>query len=134
MPLQQGYGRKTISNNIVNEIRSGKKPAQASAIAYSIARKAKGKWEGGMAGYSNGGKVLDKKSLLDKLFHKKMSMGGLCGYSDGGEVDEDDYNDPVEMDEEDESVGAGISDEDEEEPSREKLLQNLFLKRAMRKR
>lgn len=39
MPLQKGYGRKTISENIRREITAGRSPAQAAAIAYSSARK-----------------------------------------------------------------------------------------------
>ena len=41
MPLKRGYGKKSISSNIATEIRHGKKPAQAVAIALSVARKAK---------------------------------------------------------------------------------------------
>lgn len=41
MPLEQGYSNKTISENIGREISSGKKPDQAAAIAYSVARKAR---------------------------------------------------------------------------------------------
>ena len=40
MPLKRGYSRKTISQNIRTEIRAGRSPAQASAIAYAVARKA----------------------------------------------------------------------------------------------
>jgi len=39
MPLRKGYGRKTISENIRREIKAGRSPAQAAAIAYSSARK-----------------------------------------------------------------------------------------------
>jgi hypothetical protein len=38
MPLKKGKSRKVISENIATEIRAGRKPAQASAIAYSKAR------------------------------------------------------------------------------------------------
>lgn len=38
MPLRKGYGRKTISENIGREVRSGRDPDQAAAIAYSKAR------------------------------------------------------------------------------------------------
>lgn len=43
MPLKKGSSRKTISQNIRTEIRHGKDPKQAAAIAYSVARKAKRK-------------------------------------------------------------------------------------------
>ena len=46
MPLVKGRKAKTkkgISENIRREIRSGKKPSQAKAIAYSIAGKSKKK-------------------------------------------------------------------------------------------
>ena len=38
MPLQEGSSRSTISANIATEIRHGKDPKQAAAIAYSKAR------------------------------------------------------------------------------------------------
>jgi hypothetical protein len=37
--LKKGTSRKIISSNIATEIRSGKKPKVAKAIAYSTARK-----------------------------------------------------------------------------------------------
>lgn len=40
MPLIKGYSKKTIGKNIAKEIRAGKSPQQAAAIAYSVARKA----------------------------------------------------------------------------------------------
>lgn len=43
MPLIQGYTKKSIEKNIKTEIRNGKSPKQAEAIAYSVARKAKKK-------------------------------------------------------------------------------------------
>jgi hypothetical protein len=41
MPLVSGSSQKAISKNIRTEINAGKKPAQAAAIAYSVARKNK---------------------------------------------------------------------------------------------
>lgn len=41
MPLKKGYSKATIAKNIRSEIRAGKKPTQAVAIAMSVARKAK---------------------------------------------------------------------------------------------
>lgn len=43
MPLRKGYGKKAVAHNIRAEIRAGKKPAQAVAIALNTARKAKKK-------------------------------------------------------------------------------------------
>jgi hypothetical protein len=41
MPLRRGYSKKTIRENIRTEIRAGRPPKQAVAIAMSVARKAK---------------------------------------------------------------------------------------------
>jgi hypothetical protein len=41
MPLVKGKSKKAISKNISTEIRAGKKPSQAKAIAYSVAKKGK---------------------------------------------------------------------------------------------
>lgn len=43
MPLKKSTSNKARSENIATEIRAGKKPSQAAAIAYSVQRKAKGK-------------------------------------------------------------------------------------------
>jgi hypothetical protein len=41
MPLIKGYSAKSISKNIKEELKAGKKRDQAIAIAISIAKKAK---------------------------------------------------------------------------------------------
>ncbi len=43
MPLKKGKSKADISANIATEIKSGKKPSQAAAIAYSVAGKSKKK-------------------------------------------------------------------------------------------
>ncbi len=43
MPLKKGSSKKSVSSNIKTEMAAGKPQKQAIAIAYSVARKAKGK-------------------------------------------------------------------------------------------
>lgn len=38
MPLEQGSSKETLSKNIETEIKAGKDPKQAAAIAYSVQR------------------------------------------------------------------------------------------------
>ena len=42
-PLKKGSGKAVIQENIKREIDAGKPPKQAAAIAYSEARRSKGK-------------------------------------------------------------------------------------------
>ena len=46
MPLKKSSSKKAFEHNVRAEIKAGKKPSQASAIAYSVQREArrKGKW------------------------------------------------------------------------------------------
>lgn len=41
MPLEQGKSEAAHSANVATEIRAGKSPAQANAIAYSVAGESK---------------------------------------------------------------------------------------------
>lgn len=43
MSLKSGSSKQTVQKNIKTEIRAGKPPKQAVAIAYAKARKGKGK-------------------------------------------------------------------------------------------
>jgi hypothetical protein len=43
MPLIKSASKKTVGKNIATEIRAGKDPKQAAAIAYSVQREAKKK-------------------------------------------------------------------------------------------
>lgn len=51
MPLIEGKSDKARSENIVTEIKAGKDPKQAAAIAYSVQRKAGGKDRAAKDGY-----------------------------------------------------------------------------------
>jgi hypothetical protein len=46
MPLKAGNSKKVISENIATEIKAGRPPKQAAAIAYSTAGKSKKKAKG----------------------------------------------------------------------------------------
>ena len=43
MPLKKSASKKAFVSNLKRELKSGKKKAQALAIAYSVQRKAKAK-------------------------------------------------------------------------------------------
>lgn len=55
MPLKQGYGKKTISQNIQTEMAAGKPQKQAVAIALNVAKKAQ--THAGPKRYKKGGVV-----------------------------------------------------------------------------
>lgn len=46
MPLKKGSSKKVIQKNIKTEIKAGRKPSQAAAIAYSKAGKSNSKQKG----------------------------------------------------------------------------------------
>lgn len=41
MPLRRGRSKKTVSKNVATEVKAGKRPDVAAAIAYNMARKSK---------------------------------------------------------------------------------------------
>ena len=43
MPLKKSSSKKAFEHNVRAEIKAGKKPSQASAIAYSVQREARRK-------------------------------------------------------------------------------------------
>ena len=43
MPLKEGYSKKSVSSNIVREMKAGKPQQQAVAIALSAAKQTKAK-------------------------------------------------------------------------------------------
>jgi hypothetical protein len=49
MPLVKSSSKSAFRKNIAAEVKSGKKPAQAAAIAYSVKRSAAAKGNGKMS-------------------------------------------------------------------------------------
>ena len=62
MPLQKGSSAKVRSSNIATEIRAGKPPKQAEAIAYSEASKSK----------ADDTMHAQHKKMIDGLGHKRQ--------------------------------------------------------------
>lgn len=128
MPLMKGFSKPTISKNIAQEIRHGKNPQQAAAIAFSVARRARKMNQGGMC-YSDGGEVMDqpesREKMLDRIFSKKLNMGGIAAPMEM--VEEDDFDDDL-----DEPMEKELYEE--EEPSRDKFITAMFMRRAMKRR
>lgn len=75
MPLIEGKSKKSFEKNIKTEIKAGKDPKQAVAIAYSVKRR----------NMAKGGEVKGHK--CEKCGHE-MAMGGNVGYAEGGNVNE----------------------------------------------
>lgn len=71
MPLKHGKSKKTLQENIRTEIRHGKDPKQAAAIAYSVRRKA-------MQKMADGGEA-KKKTLegMKNVFDKHLAEFGI---------------------------------------------------------
>lgn len=136
MPLIKGFSKPSISSNIATEIRAGKKPAQASAIAFNMARKAraKGYFGGGMIEeMEEGDDYMSKDDLLEQSYRKHT----FSGAKDLTKV-RDDYPDNYEEMYQDEIADEGLGDEPlkqstNEDDERSKLLGKVFVRRFMRK-
>jgi len=72
MPLSEGKSKKSFEKNIKTEIKHGKDPKQAVAIAYAVKRR----------NMAKGGEV---KHQCEKCGHE-MSMGGNVAMAKGGEM------------------------------------------------
>lgn len=129
MPLIKGFSRPSISKNIATEIRHGKDPRQAAAIAYSTARKAKRMWSGGMAGYDEGGEV-PMSSRLEELFKRKMALPSTKVELELEPMEaEDDHDDYLKEMYDDEETNES---EQYDKPSKDDLLRRLFMRRITR--
>lgn len=87
MPLKHGKSKKTLQENIKTEIRHGKEPKQAVAIAYAVRRKAMKKAEGGMipgVEHPHEGEPMNKK--LHPCAHGGPVHCDMGCYAEGGEV------------------------------------------------
>lgn len=82
MPLIEGKSKKSFEKNIKTEIKHGKDPKQAVAIAYAVKRR----------NMAEGGKVkkhvTQQESVQCEKCGHQMAMGGEMGYAHGGKVHE----------------------------------------------
>lgn len=78
MPLKEGSDRETISENIATEVRNGKDPKQAAAIAYS---KARGDEAGAVAALA-----ADVASLADATVKLAARVDAYCSRQDDHRV------------------------------------------------
>lgn len=68
MPLKKSASKKALGENIAAEIRAGKDPKQAAAIAYSVKREAEKKGRGTHAAVK--GKPKTKTARMPKRKNK----------------------------------------------------------------
>lgn len=87
MPLKKSSSDKVRSENIAAEIRAGRKPDQAAAIAYRVQRdaKAKGMARGGKVGYAPGGGI--PFYMRDQARQTARPSGGIVGSAVPGRSD-----------------------------------------------
>lgn len=87
MPLIKSTSDKARSENIATEIRAGRKPSQAAAIAYRVQRDAKRKKmaKGGRVGYAPGGAMPIQKDSMRAL--SRGVPGGIINSAVPGRTD-----------------------------------------------
>jgi len=69
MPLEKGSSKKVISRNIETEIKAGKDPKQAAAIAYNVAGKSRNDCE--ITNYLSAAVRGDSAGMVSALRGKK---------------------------------------------------------------